>query len=116
MTSSATRLGENWSCDRAAPALLPRIDWALVYWDSDAVVLARRSRVPARWLARHEFRWLRPNDLRQLGLYIVSGIAPLRAVATEVQRYRREIGDPQETLLLTSWFAEFEKGLPARRL
>jgi hypothetical protein len=93
---------------------LPRVDWALVYWDSDAIVLVRRSFVSPRWLASREFRWIRPDDLHQLGLYIVSGVAPAGAVEAEIERYRREIGDPRETAVLTSWFSEFKRGLPAR--
>ena len=92
----------------------PRSAWALVYWDSEALVYVRRSAAPAEWLAAREFRWLRPHDLRRLGLYVVAGAAPLESVEAEVERYRREIGDPRESEVLSAWLAEFEKGLPAR--
>jgi hypothetical protein len=92
----------------------PRSVWALVYWDSRALIYVRRSAVPASWLASREFHWLRPHDLRQLGYYVVAGAAPMAAVEAEVERYRRDIGDPLETAVLDSWLAEFKKGLPAR--
>ena len=92
----------------------PRSVWALVHWDSQALVYVRRSAVPPEWLAKREFRFLRPLDLRQLGYYVVAGAVPLSAVEEEVGRYGREIGDPKETAVLNSWLAEFEKGLKAR--
>ncbi len=92
----------------------PRSTWALVYWDSQALIYVRRAVVPREWLAKHEYRWLRPHDLRQLGFYVVAGMTPLAEVEAEVARYRREIGDARETALLDAWLAEFERGLPAR--
>ena len=92
----------------------PKAEWALIYWDADAIILARRSAVPSRWLAGHEYRWIRPHDLHEVGLYLVAGVVPLRTVEAEIDRYRREIGDPRETLVLTSWLAEFKKGLASR--
>ncbi|MFI5346911.1 MAG: hypothetical protein ACHQ51_11105 [Elusimicrobiota bacterium] len=92
----------------------PRSVWALVYWDSQALIYVRRAVVSREWLAKNEYRWLRPHDLRQLGFYVVAGMTPLAEVETEVARYRREIGDPRETGLLDAWLSEFERGLPAR--
>ena len=91
----------------------PRKVWALVYWDAQALVFVRRSVVSASWLEKHEFRWLRPRDLRQLGYYVVAGLAPLSAVEDEIERYRREIGDPKEVLALDAWLVNFKAGLPA---
>ena len=96
-------------------AAWPRAQWALVYWDSDAVVLVRRSAVPAGWLARREFRCLRPHDLRQIGLYVVGGALRLQDVEAEIARYRREIGDPRESAELESWFERFRGNFPAPR-
>ena len=96
----------------------PRSVWALVEWDSQALVYVRRSAVSPRWLAGREYRWLRPLDLRQLGYYLIVGAAPLAEVEAEVARYRREIGDPGEAAVLDAWLAEFKRGLaapPARR-
>ncbi len=91
----------------------PQPEWALVYWDSRALIYVRRTAVPAQWLAGREYRWLRPHDLRQLGYYVVAGFLSVASVQAEIERYRREIGDPLETAVLESWFAEFKKGLSA---
>ena len=93
----------------------PRVDWALVYWDSDAAVFVRRSRVPKRWLTKNEYRRIRPHDLHQLGLYVVAGFIPMKDVRAEIERYRREIGDPYEVAQLTAWYERFGRGLPSSR-
>jgi len=92
---------------------MPRSEWALVYWDSEGMVLVRRTKVPADWLKRHEFRFLRPRDLRHLGLRILSRDVRESDVSAEIDRYVREIGDPRESFGLTYWFREFKKGLAA---
>lgn len=100
---------------RAYEALgMPRSDWALVYWDYSAMVVVRRSKVPADWLKPHEFRFLWPRDLRHLGLLIMSGEVSLKDVSTEIDRYQREIGDPREVYLLRNWLKEFKKGQVSR--
>jgi hypothetical protein len=92
---------------------MPRAEWALVYWDSEGMILVRRSKVPSDWLKRHEFRFLRPRDLRHLGLRIVADEVRESDVTAEIDRYMREIGDPRESFRLTSWYREFKKGLTA---
>lgn len=94
---------------------MPRAEWALVYWDSVAAVFARRAEVPADWLARREFRWIYPRDLRHCGLAVLVGAVSLDAVAGEIGRYAREIGDPRETALLERWLGEFRGKLDAVR-
>jgi len=44
----------------------PRSDWALVYWDDIAMVFVRRQEAPADFLARFEYRVIRPDDVEQL--------------------------------------------------
>lgn len=68
---------------------LPRKDWAVVYWDYSTAVLARRSAVPAAWLAEHEFRWLRPGDTLNLPGPLLAGELPLRELRLELDRYLR---------------------------
>ncbi|NNN04693.1 MAG: hypothetical protein HKL90_02205 [Elusimicrobia bacterium] len=89
----------------------PRKEWALVYWDRDALVLVRRTAVQKGWLAAHEFKWLGPRDLHHTGLLIVGGQIRLEAVEAEIARYHREIGDPGEARALDDWLIEFKKGL-----
>ncbi len=68
---------------------LPRRDWAVVYWDVKIAVLARRSAVPAGWLAAHEYKWLRPGDLINIVPPLAAGGVPLRALRAEASRYLR---------------------------
>ena len=37
-------------------------EWALVHWDDQALVYARRDRVDAAWLVRHEYRTVDPTQ------------------------------------------------------
>ncbi len=48
-------------------AFMPRKDWALVYWDSKALVFVRRGAVTKPWLRRHEYRELRDDPRRHAG-------------------------------------------------
>lgn len=41
---------------------MPRERWALVYWDDQALFFIKRGAVAQAWLARHEYRYLRPKD------------------------------------------------------
>lgn len=90
---------------------MPPARWALVYWDSQALVFVRRSRVPAEWIASREFSVVRPHDLRQTGLRVLSGWLKIEDVEKEIARYEREIGDPYETAIMRDWLAKFKKGL-----
>jgi hypothetical protein len=90
---------------------MPGREWALLYWDSLAEVLVRRSKAPPFWLASREYKHLKPRDLRTLGLRVESGEVRLQEVEAEIGRYKREIGDPRESLRMEIWLAEFKKGL-----
>jgi hypothetical protein len=90
---------------------LPGNEWALVFWDRHALIYVRRGKVPADWLARHEYRWLRPHDLRQMGYYIVAGAATYEQVSAEIDRYRREIGDEREMFSLELWRGIFLRNM-----
>lgn len=66
---------------------LPKKDWAVVYWDLRVTALVRRSAVPGQWLARREFRYLRPLDLPNLAEPVLSGAIPLAGLRGELDRY-----------------------------
>jgi hypothetical protein len=85
---------------------LPRREWALVYWDSQARIWARRSATPRAWLESHEFRYLHPGDMQFLSAGVRNGAVPLARVLPEVRRYIREIGDPAENARLLQWARE----------
>jgi hypothetical protein len=86
---------------------LPEKEWALVFWDRDVLIYVRREKVPKEWLARREYRWLRPHDLRQVGYYIVAGAATYEQVSAEIDRYAREIGDQRVAAELKRWRGMF---------
>lgn len=89
----------------------PQSHWALVYWDRRSIVLVRRDKVPAKWLAEREFRLIYPHDLRNLGLRLMSGSASFSEVRAEIARYKRVIGDPFEAGVLEQWLEKFRGGL-----
>jgi hypothetical protein len=70
--------------------LLPRERWALVYFDSQALLFVDRAKVPAAWLAAHEYRWLRPGDEDALADAVARGEVPGAVLAAEAARHSRE--------------------------
>jgi hypothetical protein len=95
----------------------PRRDWALVYWDDNAMIRVRRHRADPEWLARHEFRYVNPDDATFLSQEIRAGRVDPRKALAEVERRlqeapgcRRAIGLQDEILQLVA-----ESAHPARR-
>ncbi|MDX6769521.1 MAG: hypothetical protein SF051_08320 [Elusimicrobiota bacterium] len=66
--------------------LLPRERWALVHFDDQALLFVDRAKVPAVWLAAHEFRWLRPGDEDALADALGRGEVPADGVRAEASR------------------------------
>lgn len=66
--------------------LLPRERWSLVYFDDQALLFVDRARVPAAWLAAHEYRYLRPGDEDALVDALARGEVPADALAAEKLR------------------------------
>lgn len=69
---------------------LPRARWALVYFDDQALVFVDRAKVPAPWLAAHEYRWLHPRDEMALADAVERGEVPRDALAAETARHEAE--------------------------
>ncbi|OGR47590.1 MAG: hypothetical protein A2X40_06875 [Elusimicrobia bacterium GWC2_65_9] len=67
--------------------MFPREHWALVYWDDQALLFLDRSKVPAEWLAAHEYRWLRPSDAAALQDALSRGEVQLGALQAERVRH-----------------------------
>lgn len=65
---------------------MPEETWALVYWDKDDMIFARRSAVDAAWIKRHEWRWARPDDDAWLEAMVNAGKAPKAEVRRELER------------------------------
>ena len=70
--------------------LFPRARWALVYSDEQALLFLDRAKIPAGWLAVHEYRWLRPGDERALEDAVSRGEVPPGPLAAERARQRAE--------------------------
>lgn len=70
--------------------LFPGERWALVYWDDQAILVVDRAKVPAAWLAAHEYRWLRPGDDAAFADALARGEIPRDALAAETARHAAE--------------------------
>lgn len=69
----------------------PRARWALIYWDDQALLYVDRAKVPADWLAAHEYRWRHPGDDAALADALAHGEVPRAALAAEDARHAAEI-------------------------
>ena len=72
-------------------SFFPRERWALVYWDDQALLFVDRAKVPAAWLAAHEYRWRRPGDEEALADARSRGEVPEAALAAEDARHALEV-------------------------
>lgn len=72
---------------------LPRSRWALVYWDDQALVFVDRAKVPAVWLASHEYRWLLPGDDAARADALSRHEIPGAALDAEAVRHAAEVTD-----------------------
>ncbi|HEV8702710.1 MAG TPA: hypothetical protein VGV60_15655 [Candidatus Polarisedimenticolia bacterium] len=68
----------------------PRQDWALVYWDDDAMIFARRTPANDGVIARLEYRAVQPEDW----LYVLAGVLARRVdpgpIVKDLERKLRE--------------------------
>lgn len=71
-------------------SFFPRERWALVYFDDQALLFVERAKVPASWLAAHEYRWRRPGDEAALADARSRGEIPEAALAAEDVRHAVE--------------------------
>ncbi|HBE89379.1 MAG TPA: hypothetical protein DDW67_09615, partial [Elusimicrobia bacterium] len=84
------RMPDGFETELTRPAYLlylPRPEWAVVYWDSSAAVLAKRSAVAAGWLKERELEYLRPGDTHNLRAAALAGAVPLSALRRDLDRY-----------------------------
>ena len=73
-----------------AAAYFPRDEWALVYWDDDAMVVLRRTAAQAGRIARLEYRHIHPDDWRQQFAGAFTGRLPLEPIVAEIRRKLEE--------------------------
>ena len=71
---------------------MPSDRWALVYWDAQALLFVDRRKAPAPWLARHEYRYLKPKDDAAFADALKRREIPAAKLAGEKARHARELG------------------------
>jgi hypothetical protein len=87
----------------------PRETWALVYWDTRAVVFVRRAVVAPEWTAGLEYELFRPDDLQAAFLKVGEGLAPYARVAAEVERFAAAVGEGEQTDVARAWLKAVSK-------
>jgi len=71
-------------------AYFPREEWALVYWDDDAMVFLRRHAAHASTIARFEYRAIHPDDWLYLYGGALIGRVDVQPILEELRRKLRE--------------------------
>jgi len=79
------------AAERAFAAVyFPRQDWALVYWDDTAMVVARRIPEYESVIARCEYRAIHPDDWRDLLSGVRAGRVAVEPILREIDRKLEE--------------------------
>jgi hypothetical protein len=81
----------------------PAHEWALLYWDDTAMVLAKRSVADPTLLDRFEYRMIRPDDLEHLQRRLANDPEIRPAVAAELARVLEEQPDNRRALALSEF-------------
>ncbi len=66
---------------------LPKKEWALVYWDKKIIVFVKRNQISKIWLAKNEFKLLKPEDTVNLAISAIEGKTNLKEIQKEVSLY-----------------------------
>lgn len=69
---------------------MPREDWALVYWDEQALLFVRRAAVPKPWLAANELALVRPRDDEAFAEALARRELDEKRLAEERARHERD--------------------------
>lgn len=77
--------------------------WATVYWDDVAIVLVRRSSVPAAFLAEHEYVVTHPDDFEHLTEVLRTDPEFRQAVKTELRRALTDNPDCRRAINLAQY-------------
>jgi hypothetical protein len=79
--------GEPRTGERAfSSAYFPASEWALVYWDDDAMIFLRRASEHEAIIRRLEYRALNPDDWRYLWAGVLIHRIPVEPILQELQR------------------------------
>ena len=79
-------------------AYFPTTDWALVYWDDDAMIFLRRVPEHEALIRRLEYRAINPDDWRYLWAGVLIRRIPVEPILAEIDRKLKE--DPGCALAL----------------
>ncbi|MFA6092421.1 MAG: hypothetical protein WCU88_07455 [Elusimicrobiota bacterium] len=90
---------------------LPKSEWALIYWDRQALAFVRRSSVDAAWLGRREFTVFRPDDLEAAAVMVQEGYASIQRVCSEIARYEEWAG-PARAEAARAWAGSLKRSAP----
>ena len=71
-------------------AYFPREQWALVYWDDDAMIFLRRLPQHLAVIERLEYRSLHPDDWRHAMAEVATGRAPIGPILADLDRKLQE--------------------------
>ena len=89
-------------------AYFPATDWALVYWDDDAMVFLRRSRENDELIRRLEYRAINPDDWRYLWASVLIQRIPVGPILLELGRKLKEDPGCARARDLMQRFAAFD--------
>jgi hypothetical protein len=89
-------------------AYFPASDWALVFWDDDAMVFLRRGPDHDSVIARHEYRALNPDDWQFLRASILIGRLDPAPILAEIRRKLDEDPTCARAQALLGQFEPFE--------
>ena len=67
-------------------AYFPQTDWALVYWDDDAMIVVRRTPEQAALIERLEYHALNPDDWQFLYAGVMIGRIPPAVIVADIRR------------------------------
>jgi hypothetical protein len=81
----------------------PAEEWALLYWDDTAMLLAKRSAVSPALLDRYEYRVIRPDDLDHLERRLAMEPGLRQEVAAELARALGDQPDNRRALALSEF-------------
>jgi len=81
-----------------SPLWFPSSEWALLYWDDTAMVLAQRSTADPELVDRFEYRFIRPDDVENLERLVRTDPTVRGAVSAELARKLEDEPDCRRAL------------------
>ena len=95
-------------------AYFPQTDWALVYWDDDAMIVVRRTPAQAALIERLEYQALNPDDWQFLYAGVLIGRIPPAVIVADIRRKLGEDPECQRALDLLRRFEPLEAAANAQ--